>query len=67
MNKRTVSCGICGHAAPSLSSVAEDYVLDLIRKDHPEWVREDGACPECLAYYSTLDAQIEVVVDGKTD
>ncbi len=61
------TCGLCGHDSPNLSQIAEDYVLDLIRRDHPEWVRENGACPECLAYYSSLEDVIQVVGKEKNE
>lgn len=54
------TCGLCGHESSDLSRVAEDYIFDLIRKNHPEWVRADGACPKCLVYYSTLEDVIQI-------
>ena len=48
-------CALCGHEAANVGELAKDFVIDLIRRDHPEWVREDGACPKCLAYYASLE------------
>lgn len=69
MNNREkgAACGLCGHDSPSLSQVAEDYVFDLIRRDHPEWVRDDGACPKCLVYYSSLEDVVQVVGEEQTE
>lgn len=54
------TCALCGHEAASVGQLAKDYAIDLIRRDHPEWVREDGACPKCLAYYATLENVVDV-------
>jgi len=51
-------CQICNRAvneANALSHVkAEEYLLSLIKKDHPEWKESSSACPECVAYYRKL-------------
>ena len=56
--KGTVRCPICGEDVPTeavvLHSLAESYTIEQIRKDHPEWVEEDGACPKCLEFYDKL-------------
>ena len=33
---------------------AEEYLLGLIKKDHPEWKEEDKTCPRCIDYYRDL-------------
>lgn len=33
---------------------AEEYILDLIKRDHPEWKNGQSACHECLDYYRKL-------------
>ncbi|MEW6008711.1 MAG: hypothetical protein AB1629_03670 [Candidatus Omnitrophota bacterium] len=33
---------------------AEKYVIENIRRSHPEWVEKDGACPKCIDYYKNL-------------
>ena len=40
--------------------VTEDWLIDAIKKDHPEWVQSGGACPKCIEYYSSLDEEISV-------
>ncbi len=51
-------CQICNRPvseAHALTHVkAEEYLLGLIKKDHPEWKESDGTCPECIAYYRKL-------------
>lgn len=52
------NCPICGsQLAPesaALHVMAERWVIEQIREDHPEWVESDGACPKCLEFYSKL-------------
>jgi hypothetical protein len=38
----------------SYHSEIEEVLLDLIRKNHPQWVRQDGACPRCVEYYRAM-------------
>jgi protein-arginine kinase activator protein McsA len=33
---------------------AEEYLLGLIKKDHPEWKESDPACAQCISYYREL-------------
>ncbi len=51
-------CRICNRTvseAHALAHVkAEEYLLGLIKKDHPEWKESDDTCPECIAYYRKL-------------
>lgn len=43
-----------------LHSIAELYVLDVIKSEHPEWVEQDGTCEKCIQYYSALDDLVEI-------
>lgn len=52
---------ICNEEVNLLSQVAELWVLDFIRKQHPEWMQEDGTCPKCIEYYENLDNVVSVV------
>jgi len=38
----------------------EEYLIDLIRKDHPQWHEAKATCKKCVQYYRKLikDAQI---------
>ncbi|NQT28131.1 MAG: hypothetical protein HQ570_00865 [Candidatus Omnitrophica bacterium] len=57
-------CQICGrmiHEAHSLEHAkAEEYLLDLIKKDHPKWKHQDSTCGECIEYYRKLINQSEI-------
>ncbi len=57
-------CNVCGDETETLQDIAEQYVLDLIKKDHPEWVESSGACSKCVEYYKSLSKV--VIVDNKT-
>lgn len=54
----TKHCNLCGNEVEKLESIAEDYLLDLIETEHPEWVESDGACIKCIEYYYTLDKAV---------
>lgn len=53
-----VMCPLCGmELAPEsieIHRLAEEYVLEKIRADHPEWIADDGACPKCVEFYRAL-------------
>ena len=57
-------CLRCGKIpkGPSLlaHAKAEEYLIELIKRDHPEWGEPDGTCPRCAAYYRTLVEQVGV-------
>jgi hypothetical protein len=29
----------------------EQTLIETIKKEHPDWVESDGACPECVTHY----------------
>ena len=29
----------------------EEHIVDVIKKNHPEWVEADGICKKCYEYY----------------
>lgn len=37
-----------------LDLVAEFYLREMIRREYPEWIGEDGDCQQCDDYYDTL-------------
>jgi len=39
---------------------AEEYLIELIRRDHPEWNKEKGTCNLCLEYYRELIKRTEI-------
>ena len=48
-------CPLCGRKMERNLALflghAEVHVMDQIKKEHPEWVAEDGACRPCADYY----------------
>ena len=58
LEQRSAVCPICGDSVPpevaDLHALCEQWTIDQIKKDHPEWVEADGLCPKCLEYYLKL-------------
>lgn len=60
------TCHICGREIDDFASIAhvksEEYLLELIRKDHPEWGKTKGskACHDCIEYYRKLVKDAEI-------
>ncbi|NIS09698.1 MAG: hypothetical protein GWO07_13275 [Candidatus Dadabacteria bacterium] len=54
------TCALCNEQTENIMDVAENWLIDAIKKDHPEWVQGSGACPKCIEYYSSLDEEISV-------
>lgn len=49
------------HEEHSLEHIkAEEYLIDLIRKDHSHWQHKDPTCQECITYYRKLVKETEV-------
>ncbi|MBU3933757.1 MAG: hypothetical protein KKH11_03735 [Candidatus Omnitrophica bacterium] len=61
---RKHKCQICGREiddAVGLAHVkAEEYLIELIRRDHPEWNKDMGTCDLCLEYYRELIKRTEI-------
>ncbi len=61
---KTYVCQICNRRVDEKSALthvkAEEYLLGLIKKDHPEWQSEKGACPACITYYRDLIKKAEI-------
>lgn len=57
-------CQICNREIDDFAGLAhikaEEYLLDLIRKDHPEWKKDGKTCKECLDYYRKLIKEAEI-------
>lgn len=47
-------CPLCGVEAPLSHIEIERLNIELLTRDHPDWMRADGACPGCLSYYEDL-------------
>ena len=56
--KKNYTCQICERAVDEANALthikAEEYLLELIRKDHPEWKEDKKTCPKCVEYYREL-------------
>jgi len=61
---RKHKCQICGREiddAVGLAHVrAEEYLIELIRRDHPQWKKDMGTCDLCLEYYRELIKRTEI-------
>lgn len=57
-------CQICDRDIDDFASIAhikaEEYLIDLIRKNHPEWKEDDKTCHKCIEYYRKLVKQAEI-------
>lgn len=57
-------CQICERDIDEFASIAhikaEEYIIGLIRRDHPEWKEQDKTCHKCLEYYRKLIREGEV-------
>jgi hypothetical protein len=51
-------CQICEREIDEFASIAhiqaEEYLLDLILKDHPQWHESKKTCNKCVEYYRKL-------------
>jgi hypothetical protein len=39
---------------------AKEYLVKLIKHNHPEWNRKDKACPKCIEYYRRKVLEVEI-------
>lgn len=57
-------CQICERQIDDFASIAhvkaEEYLMELIRKDHPEWKKDAKTCNECVDYYRKLVKESEI-------
>ncbi|MFA6349363.1 MAG: hypothetical protein WCY12_00345 [Candidatus Omnitrophota bacterium] len=57
-------CQICEREIDDYISLAhiksEEYLLELIQKDHPEWVGKGKTCHKCVEYYRKLVKENEI-------
>ena len=57
-------CQICAReideSAALMHVKTEEYLLELIRRDHPEWKETKDTCPHCIDYYRTLVNKAEI-------
>lgn len=38
----------------------EEYLIELIKKDHPDWAKDKKTCLKCLDYYRRLVNEAEI-------
>jgi len=57
-------CQICDREIDDYASLAhikaEEYLIDLIKRDHPEWKEKNGTCKKCIEYYKKLVKETEI-------
>lgn len=57
-------CQICDRDIDDYVSIAhikaEEYLIELIRKDHPEWNNDSKVCKKCIEYYRKLVKETEI-------
>jgi hypothetical protein len=57
-------CSICDRDIDDYAGLAhakaEEYLIELIRKDHPEWKEGEKTCPKCIEYYRKLVKETEI-------
>lgn len=57
-------CQICEREIDEFVSIAhiraEEYLISLIRKDHPDWDKQDKTCHKCIEYYRKLVKETEI-------
>ena len=56
-----MKCPLCNCETDDLNNIVEYELLQMIKRDHPEWVESDGSCQKCAEYYDSLDAMVEVI------
>jgi hypothetical protein len=57
-------CPICEREIDDFAGLAhakaEEYIIELIKKDHPDWAKGDRACKKCIEYYRKLVKENEI-------
>jgi len=48
-------CTLCQKEVDQLHYEIEQYILDTIRKEHPNWIADNGSCEPCMRYYDGLN------------
>jgi len=61
---KTYQCQICSrtvHQEHALEHIkTEEYLIELIKKDHPQWQHKGPTCKECIEYYRKLVKDAEI-------
>ena len=57
-------CQICNREIDDFASLAhikaEEYLIELIHRDHPEWKEDSKTCHKCVEYYRKLVKETEI-------
>jgi hypothetical protein len=57
-------CQICERDIDETAALVhiktEEYLIALIKKDHPDWAKDKKTCHECLDYYRRLIKEAEI-------
>ena len=57
-------CQICEREIDDYVSImhikTEEYLINLIRRDHPELKEDDKTCHKCIEYYRKLVKDAEI-------
>ena len=63
-NQTSYTCQICNRTINEKTALthikAEEYLLSLIKKDHPEWKNEKETCQKCIDYYRDLIKKAQI-------
>lgn len=59
-------CTICGQESDSIARVAEKFLIDFIKKSHPNWIEQNGACIKCIEYYNSLEKAVVIERGNKS-
>lgn len=63
-SEKEYQCRICGRMVKEKHALehvqAEEYLINLIQKDHPNWEKDTPVCKKCLEYYRTLVKDAEI-------
>ena len=43
---------------PRRRQLLKRHTIEWIKRNHPEWVAEDGSCEPCLRHYDEFDADV---------
>lgn len=55
---KSVFCPVCKKMQDekliNICKTAYEYIIESLKRDHPDWQEKDGACPKCVEYYKNL-------------
>lgn len=51
------TCAVCWDKVDgdivTFQNHTNDHIIELVKKDHPEWIEKDGICKKCFDYYES--------------